>query len=414
MQIYRVGGAVRDKILNNTYQDNDYVVVGSTIEEMLSLGFEKVGKSFPVFLHPKTKEEYALARRDIKTGLTHKDFKFEFTPDITLEEDSLRRDFTCNAIYEDITTGKLIDYHNGIKDIKNKTLRHISEHFKEDPLRVLRACRFSATLDFDIAPETINLCKQMVEEGAISHLSKTRIFQELEKALCSPYFYRFIENARKIGLLKELLPEVEDLFNVPEREDYHPEKNTGTHTMLALKAAQSNDSVVNLTILLHDIGKTATNKDNWPSHHHHEELGIDIANKILSRINATNVYKEFIPFTIKNHMLYHKNVDTILEPLAEIAIYLSKKQKNKYHQRFIAVLKADLKGRALHDFTKELDDFKSFEISLDKLITIAKETKTKLIPNFEELVEKLRTQKITKEEFKQIEIKTIINRAFMQ
>ena len=147
MQIYRVGGAVRDKILNNTYQDNDYVVVGSTIEEMLSLGFEKVGKSFPVFLHPKTKEEYALARRDIKTGLTHKDFKFEFTPDITLEEDSLRRDFTCNAIYEDITTGKLLDYHNGIKDIKNKTLRHISEHFKEDPLRVLRACRFSATLD---------------------------------------------------------------------------------------------------------------------------------------------------------------------------------------------------------------------------------------------------------------------------
>ena len=215
-------------------------------------------------------------------------------------------------------------------------------------------------------------------------------------------------------MLKELLPEVEDLFNVPEREDYHPEKNTGPHTMLALKAAQSNDSVVNLTILLHDIGKTATNKDNWPSHHHHEELGIAIANKILSRINATNVYKEFIPFTIKNHMLYHKNVDTILEPLAEIAIYLSKKTKNKYYQRFIAVLKADLKGRALHDFTKELDDFKSFEISLDKLITIAKETKTKLIPNFEELVEKLRTQKITKEEFKQIEIKTLINRAFMQ
>ena len=317
MQVYRVGGAVRDKILNNISHDNDYVVVGASVDEMLSQGFIKVGKSFPVFLHPLTKEEYALARKEIKIGKTHKDFKFKFTPDITLEEDSFRRDFTCNAIYENVNTGEIIDYHNGINDIKNKTLRHISKHFIEDPLRVLRACRFSATLDFDIAPETLDLCQKMVEDGALSHLSKTRIFQELEKALSSPYFYRFIENAKKIGLLKELFPEVESLWSVPEREDYHPEKNTGTHVLLALKKAKSSDPVVNLAILLHDVGKNVTPKENWPSHHKHEQLGVDIANNILKRLNATNIYKNFIPFVIANHMLYHQKPEEFLERLVK-------------------------------------------------------------------------------------------------
>ena len=407
MQIYRVGGAVRDKILNNSCQDNDYVVVGSTIEEMENKGFIKVGKSFPVFLHPETKEEYALARKDIKIGTSHKDFRFEFTPDITLEEDSLRRDFTCNAIYEDIITGKLIDYHNGINDIKNKTLRHISEHFTEDPLRVLRACRFSATLDFDIAPETINLCKQMVDNNALSHLSKTRIFQELEKALSSPYFYRFIENARKIGLLKKLLPEVDDLWSVPERQDYHPEKNTGSHTMLALKAAQSSDSVVNLTILLHDVGKTITNKEKWPSHHHHEELGIELANKILTRLNATNIYKDFIPFAIKNHMLYHSNVDSVLDNLINVAMTISKNASKDYQNRFLNVLKADMLGRDIKDFSIQLKEFENFSNYLTKIITITKQPKTKLIPNFYDLIEQLKKHKITKEELNKLEINAI-------
>ena len=407
MQIYRVGGAVRDKILNNSCQDNDYVVVGSTIEEMENKGFIKVGKSFPVFLHPETKEEYALARKDIKIGTSHKDFRFEFTPDITLEEDSLRRDFTCNAIYEDITTGKLIDYHNGINDIKNKTLRHISEHFTEDPLRVLRACRFSATLDFDIAPETINLCKQMIDNNALSHLSKTRIFQELEKALSSPYFYRFIENARKIGLLKKLLPEVEELWSVPERQDYHPEKNTGSHTMLALKAAQSSDSVVNLTILLHDVGKTITNKEKWPSHHHHEELGIELANKILTRLNATNIYKDFIPFAIKNHMLYHSNIDSVLDNLINVAMTISKNASKDYQKRFLNVLKADMLGRDIKDFSIQLKEFENFSNYLTKIITITKQPKTKLIPNFYDLIEQLKKHKITKEELNKLEINAI-------
>ena len=177
MQIYQVGGAVRDKLLNRPCQDKDFVVIGATEAEMLEQGFKKVGKSFPVFLHPETGEEYALARKEIKTGRGHKDFKFVFTPDISLKEDSCRRDFTCNAIYEDTETGEIIDYHNGCEDIKNRILRHISKHFAEDPLRVLRMCRFAAELGFSVAPETMALCQKMVQKGAIRHLSRDRIWQ---------------------------------------------------------------------------------------------------------------------------------------------------------------------------------------------------------------------------------------------
>ena len=180
MHFYQVGGAVRDMLLHKSCQDRDFVVTGGTEKAMLALGFKKVGKSFPVFLHPETGEEYALARREVKTGLGHCDFKFEFTPDITLEEDSLRRDFTCNALYRNPDTGEILDFHQGRDDIKKRVLRHISEHFAEDPLRVLRMCRFAAQLEFAVAPETMALCRRMVEEGALAHLSRQRIWQEME------------------------------------------------------------------------------------------------------------------------------------------------------------------------------------------------------------------------------------------
>ena len=410
MQIYKVGGAVRDKLMQKKCSDNDYVVVGASVEEMLSLGFEKVGKSFPVFLHPKTKEEYALARKDIKTGSSHKDFKFVFDKSITLKEDSIRRDFTCNAIYEDIKTGKLIDYHNGIEDIKNKTLRHISKHFTEDPLRVLRACRLSATLDFDIAPETLDLCKQMVEEGAISHLSKSRIFQELEKALLSPQFYRFIENARKIGLLKELFPEVDNLWNVPERIDYHPEKNTGEHTLLALKNSQSSDAVVNLAILLHDVGKAMTDQRYWPSHHNHEKLGVELAKNILKRINAPNKYREFILFVIENHMLYHRPLKDIKRELVKVALIITANKNNNYYERFIAVLRADMMGRALNNFDKEEKEFDNFCQTLKDLVIIASHPKSEYIPNFMDYIQKIQNKEITKTELEEIEISSILDK----
>lgn len=255
MHFYQVGGAVRDMLLHKSCQDRDFVVTGGTEKEMLALGFKKVGKSFPVFLHPETGEEYALARREVKSGLGHCDFKFEFTPDITLEEDSLRRDFTCNALYRNPDTGEILDFHQGRDDIKKRVLRHISEHFAEDPLRVLRMCRFAAQLEFAVAPETMALCRRMVEEGALAHLSRQRIWQEMEKALGCRGFYLFVRTARECGALSVLLPEIGELWNVPERRDYHPEGNSGEHTVLSLKAADTDDAMVNLAVLLHDVGK---------------------------------------------------------------------------------------------------------------------------------------------------------------
>lgn len=393
MQIYQVGGSVRDKILNKPSKDRDFVVIGATEEEMLSQGFKQVGKSFPVFLHPKTKEEYALARKEIKTGPTHKDFQFIFDKNITLEEDSLRRDFTCNAIYQNTQTGELIDFHNGIKDIKNHTLRHISEHFVEDPLRVLRMCRFSAELDFNIAPETMKLCKQMVKNGDLKHLSKERIWQEFEHALSTPNCYKFILSAKECGALGELLPELEELWSVPEREDFHPEKNSGEHTMLALKSANSTDSLVNFAVLFHDIGKIATDKTHWPSHHFHDKLGVEIISKIAKRLRVPEKYSQFAKFIIPNHMIYHKNISENKEQLANIAIELSR-QEDIVLSRFIDVLRSDMKGRAMTDFSKDLESFSLFEEYLKKYVNSAKKISVTDLPEFEETLEKVKQHKL--------------------
>lgn len=214
MQIYLVGGAVRDFVLGLPPHDKDYVVVGSTPQEMLSLGFVQVGKDFPVFLHPQTKEEYALARREIAIGKGHKDFAFEFAPDITLEDDLIRRDFTCNAMAYDEKTQQIIDPFDGMTDIKNRLLRHISPHFAEDPLRVLRACRFAAQLDFSIAPKTLQLCQKISASGALATLSAERIWQEISKALNTPRFEVFISSLADCGALTCLMPEIKSIPQV--------------------------------------------------------------------------------------------------------------------------------------------------------------------------------------------------------
>ena len=240
MKIYQVGGAVRDRLLGRIPNDSDYVVVGLTPDEMLRQGFTEVGKGFPVFLHPLTREEYALARKEIKTGDKHTDFEFIFDESVTLREDLERRDFTCNAIAYDEETGEYIDYFGGQDDIKNKILRHVNaEHFVEDPLRVLRLCRFSAQLDFDAAPATVELCRSMVQKGMLEHLTAERVWIELLKAMKTPAFYRFIELAREVGALKIILPEIEALWKVPERTDFHPEGNTGAHVLHTLKLAEN-------------------------------------------------------------------------------------------------------------------------------------------------------------------------------
>ena len=385
MKIYLVGGAVRDKLLNKPVHDKDFVVIGSTPEEMENLGYKKVGKHFPVFLHSETGEEYALARKEIKTGAGHKDFQFIFTPDISLEEDSLRRDFTCNALYED-ENGKVIDFHNGREDIKNHILRHISEHFAEDPLRVLRMCRFAAQLDFTVAPETMDLCREMIQSGALDNLSRDRIWQELEKALSSATFYRFIETARECGALEVLLPEVEQLFAIPERLDFHPEGNSGVHTLLTLKATNTADSMINYAALLHDIGKIKTDPKCWPSHQGHDKLGADIIKAIGKRLKIPTAYTDFAVYTAINHMIYHQKIENYTKEIANIAVYLSRFEYKKYMERFIAVLQADMYGRAREILPEEISSFADFSTYLQKLTTTATKLKTSEIKGFENYI----------------------------
>lgn len=382
MRIYQVGGAVRDALLQRPCQDKDFVVVGAREEEMLALGYTKIGKSFPVFLHPETKEEYALARKEIKVGKGHRDFEFIFTPDITLEEDAARRDFTCNAIYQDVNTGELIDFHNGKKDIRNHILRHVSEHFVEDPLRVLRMCRFAAQLGFAVAPETMTLCQQMVAADALSHLSPIRIWQEIEKALHCPDFYRFIETARACGALAKLLPEVEELWSVPERTDYHPEGNSGAHTLLALKAAQTTEAIVNFSVLFHDIGKIKTDKNFWPSHHYHAQFGGAIIKDICRRLQIPRAYCDFAVFAAANHMVYHAPLSTTAPQLAVIAVELMHKKQENWYRHFVSVMRADMLGRDKPDFSREQNAFASFCAYLEKLVLTVSQKKISDMPEF--------------------------------
>lgn len=304
MKTYLVGGAVRDKLLGKEPHDKDYVVVGSAIEEMLSLGFTQVGKDFPVFLHPKTGEEYALARTERKTGSKHTDFSFEFSSNITLEDDLVRRDLTINAMAMDIETGEIIDYFNGKQDLENKILRAVRpETFVEDPLRVLRLMRFGAQLNFEIAPETMELCKQMVNDGMLEHLTAERVWKETEKALTLGYnSEKYFELLNKCGALKVLMPEVYRLVNTPEQVKYHPSGNTFKHTMIALTRVQNENSLTKFIVLCHDFGKGVTPADILPKHSGHDERGLAEIDAFCDRLKVPNNYREYAKTFCKNHM----------------------------------------------------------------------------------------------------------------
>lgn len=399
MHFYQVGGAVRDKILNRPNQDKDYVVLGGTEAEMQALGFKKVGKSFPVFLHPKTGEEYALARKEIKTGTKHQDFKFEFTPDITLEEDSLRRDFTCNALYFDEEKDEIIDFHNGIEDIGKRILRHISEHFSEDPLRVLRMCRLAAQLDFSVAPETMELCRRMVQNGELQHLSNQRIWREIEKALQSKSFSRFIVTARECGALQAIFPEIDKLWKVPERLDYHPEGNSGEHTLLSLQAAQSDDAFVNFGTLMHDVGKGETNPQKWPSHKGHDTLGDKVITIIARRMHLPTTYVKFARFCALNHMVSHKPLAKVKKQLIEIAIGLHNFPQKIYLDRFIGVMSADIHGRSYEISPEDEDNFIAIVDELRNLYDKVSSLHLQTIEEFRELLSRLKNKEISREEF---------------
>ena len=323
MQIYMVGGAVRDALLGLPVQDHDWVVVGATPEELTALGFVPVGKDFPVFLHPETREEYALARTERKTARGYRGFVVHAEPDITLEQDLARRDLTINSIAAparrtgenigfEADFGALIDPHGGQQDIRAKVLRHVTEAFREDPVRILRLARFAARFaDFSVAPETLALMQHMVAEGEVDALVPERVWQELARGLMQGKPSRLFEVLRECGALQKLLPEVARLWGVPQRADYHPEVDTGVHLMMVLDmAAQLDASLrVRFACLCHDLGKGTTPADVLPRHTGHEERSAQLLEDVCERLRVPTDCRELADVVAREHGNIHRSTE---------------------------------------------------------------------------------------------------------
>ncbi|MEZ9175822.1 multifunctional CCA addition/repair protein [Vibrio kanaloae] len=310
LQRYLVGGAVRDKLLNIDSYDRDWVVVGSTPQQMESLGFSAVGKDFPVFLHPKTKEEHALARTERKSGSGYTGFECYFAPDVSLEEDLMRRDLTINAIAQD-DKGQLYDPYHGQQDLSNRILRHVSDAFVEDPLRVLRVARFAAKLhhlNFTVAPETMVMMSEIVQSGELAHLTAERVWQEWHKSLSTPHPEVFLSVLRECGALAVVLPEIDALFGVPQPEKWHPEIDTGIHTlMVAQQAALLSPSLpVRFAAQVHDLGKSITPESEWPSHKMHCHTGLKIIKKLCDRVRVPNEFRDLALLVCEQHSNIHR------------------------------------------------------------------------------------------------------------
>lgn len=344
-----VGGAVRDRLLGLPVDERDWVVLGSTPEQMAELGFQPVGSDFPVFLHPETKEEYALARTERKQGRGYHGFTFNADPAITLEEDLLRRDLTINAIAE-TADGELVDPYNGQADLRDKVLRHVSPAFAEDPVRVLRLARFHARLaplGFTVAPETIELMRGMVSSGEVDALVPERVWQELLKALNALAPRQFIETLRHCGALQRILPEVDALFGVPQRADYHPEVDTGLHILMALDAVAklTDDPLARFATLVHDLGKAETPDHILPSHRGHEEAGVPLVNALCDRLKSPREYREVGVLTSRWHLHVHRAAElkpqTMLKFLQACDIY----RRPERLEALLVATEADSKGR---------------------------------------------------------------------
>jgi len=387
MEVYQVGGCVRDTLLGCPPHDIDYLVVGGTVEQMLAKGYKRVGKNFPVFLHPETQDEYALARKEVKTGDKHTDFDFIFTPDITLAEDMQRRDFTINALARNVETGEIVDTVGGLKDLQNKIIRHVNpQHFGEDPLRVLRMCRFAAKLNFTIAPETMQIAKDMVAAGMISHLTPERIWKEIEKALETPHFEKFIRTAKECGALKIILPEVDKLWSIPEKEQYHPEGNSGEHTMLVIRSGEHLSPKVKFALLLHDIGKVYTPKEILPAHHGHDSRGISVIEKLCRRLPIPKDFKKIAILGCQNHMkmrlLPQMKNGKKLDFISDIS---SNFKDKKMMQDIIEICRCDMMGRAKDISKEEIDNFDKVATLSMNIFEKAKDIRAVDMPNFSEL-----------------------------
>lgn len=347
MEIYCVGGAVRDALLNLPVQDHDYVVVGATPEQMVAQGYRPVGKDFPVFLHPKTQEEYALARTERKTAKGYKGFQVYAAPDVTLEQDLARRDLTINAIARD-AAGKLIDPYHGIADLEAGILRHVSAAFVEDPVRILRLARFCARFpQFTVAPETLALMREMVDNGEVDALVPERVWQELAKGLMEDVPSRMFLALRECGALARILPEIDRLFGVPQPPQHHPEVDTGVHVMLVVDVAavQGCSLAVRFAALMHDLGKGATPVDILPRHIGHEERGVELVKALCRRIKVPNDCRDLAVISARFHGKAHRaqemRADTIMRLLQDTDAL---RQPQRFDE-FIQACECDARGR---------------------------------------------------------------------
>ena len=351
MKIYTVGGAVRDALLGLPVKDRDYVVVGATPRELTTQGFRPVGRDFPVFLHPETQEEYALARTERKSGHGYHGFTFHAAPDVTLEQDLARRDLTINAIAQD-GDGHLIDPFQGQRDLQDKVLRHVGPAFAEDPVRVLRIARFAARFaDFSIAPETLALMRQMVAEGEVDHLVAERVWAELAKNLTERHCRRFFEVLEACGALEKLFPELARLRGVPQRADYHPEGDAWVHTLMVLEAAaaQTSDITIRFAALLHDLGKGLTPPDVLPRHIGHEQRGIKPAEQLCARLRVPNDCADLAILAIRHHGQIHQleRADGMRpETIARLLREMDGFRRPERFERLLQVCEADYEGRS--------------------------------------------------------------------
>lgn len=349
MKIYLVGGAVRDGLLKLPVKDKDWVVVGATPQQMLDEGYQQVGKDFPVFLHPQSHEEYALARTERKSGQGYTGFTCYSAPDVTLEQDLLRRDLTINAIAQD-ENGGLIDPYNGLSDIERRLLRHVSPAFNEDPLRVLRVARFAARyahLNFQIAPETLALMREMTDNGEIAYLTAERVWKETESALTSRNPQVFFAVLRECGALKVLFPEIDALYGVPAPAKWHPEIDTGIHTLMTLSiAAQLSPEVdVRFATLCHDLGKGLTPKEKWPSHHGHGPAGVKLVEQLCARLRVPNEIRDLARLVAEFHDLIH--TFPVLQPKTVIKLFdaIDAWRKPLRVEQIALTSEADARGR---------------------------------------------------------------------
>jgi tRNA nucleotidyltransferase (CCA-adding enzyme) len=349
MQIYLVGGAVRDALLNHPTSEHDWVVVGASPQEMLDRGYQQVGKDFPVFLHPETKDEYALARTERKWGHGYTGFAVHCDPSVTLEQDLLRRDLTVNAMAR-THSGEIIDPYGGQRDLEAKILRHVSDAFVEDPLRVLRTARFAARYaqrGFTVAAETLDLMANIVSQDELAHLPAERVWVEFERALGEPNPEVFVQVLRDCGALTRLLPEVDALFGVPQTAEYHPEIDTGIHTLMALQQATALSAAtdVRFAVLIHDLGKGTTPAAEWPRHIAHEHRGVKLVKAVCTRLKAPGQHRDLALKVCEYHTDCHRALELRGKTLLKLLNATDALRRPDRFEVFLLACEADARGR---------------------------------------------------------------------